>query len=101
MIVQYYCTRNGTLTKRGECEEQFIKGIPDADEVLHIGFPPDDLPRFQVEKDWRQKRKEAYPAVENQLDLLWHAMDQGAMPKVEPFYSVIAAVKLAHPKPSN
>lgn len=101
MIVQYYCTRNGILTKRGECEEQFIKSIPDADEVLHTGLPPDDLPRVQIEKDWRQKRKEAYPDVANQLDLLWHAMNDGTMPKAEPFYSVIEAVKLAHPKPSN
>ena len=33
--------------------------------------------------------------------MLWHAMKDGTMPKVEPFFSQIEAVKARHPKPSN
>lgn len=43
-------------------------------------------------------RKYSYPALGEQMDMLWHAMDDGTLPKVEPFYSQIKAVKEAHPK---
>jgi len=51
------------------------------------------------ESDYRKKRAEDYPALSEQLDALWHAMDQGALPKAEPFYSQIRAVKVKYPKP--
>jgi hypothetical protein len=44
-------------------------------------------------------RKRMYPTVEEQLDMLWHAMHQYHTPRVEPFYSTIKAVKQAVPKP--
>lgn len=47
-----------------------------------------------------QARQQAYPSVTDQLDMLWHAMDAGEMPRAEPFYSSIAAIKAAHPKPA-
>ena len=43
-------------------------------------------------------RKTAYPTFGDQLDMLWHAMDDGLIPKIEPLYSEIKAVKEAHPK---
>lgn len=46
-------------------------------------------------------RRLAYPPVGDQLDCLWKAMRDGALPKVEPFFSDIAAVKAAHPKPKQ
>ena len=57
--------------------------------------------KFKVKQDYRKLRQQDYPAIGEQLDALWHAMDQGTMPKAEPFYSDIKAVKDAHPKPSN
>jgi hypothetical protein len=33
--------------------------------------------------------------------MLWHAMDDGLIPKIEPMYSEIKAVKEQYPKPSN
>lgn len=38
-------------------------------------------------------RHENYPPIEEQMDMLWHAMDNGDLPKAEPFYSSIKAVK--------
>ena len=47
------------------------------------------------------QRRAAYPTTGDQLDMLWHAMNDGVLPKVEPFYSDIKAVKARFPKPSN
>ena len=73
-----------------------------------------DKSTFVSEADWRSQREAAwearpytvkrvaeYPAIGDQLDALWHAMDDGVLPKVEPFYGDIAAVKAAHPKPAE
>ena len=52
-------------------------------------------------EDYRKVRQAQYPTLGDQLDALWHAMDQGVLPKIEPLYSDILAVKQAIPKPSN
>ena len=46
-------------------------------------------------------RQQIYPPVEEQLDMLWHAMDVGTMPKAEPFYSTIKLIKEAYPKDNS
>lgn len=48
--------------------------------------------------DYREQRFLAYPAVGDQLDALWHAMNDDTLPKVAAFFDPIAAVKAAHPK---
>jgi hypothetical protein len=45
-----------------------------------------------------QARLAAYPPAAVQLDDFWHAMNSGVLPKVEPFFSRIAAIKTAYPK---
>lgn len=40
-----------------------------------------------------------YPPVEQQLDALWHAMNEGEIPKATVFYEGIKAIKDAHPRP--
>lgn len=39
-----------------------------------------------------------YPAITDQLDMLWHAMDSGEIPKANAWYNEIKAVKDANPK---
>jgi len=39
-----------------------------------------------------------YPTVNEQLDMLWHAIDAGTLNKTSDFYKTIKAVKDAHPK---
>ena len=41
----------------------------------------------------------AYPKIGDQLDMLWHAMNDDETKRLEPFYSEIKAVKNAYPKP--
>jgi hypothetical protein len=57
--------------------------------------PPPAAPPLTVE----QARLTMYPSVQNQLDMLWHAMDDGQLPKAEPFYSTLKFVKETNPKP--
>ena len=47
-------------------------------------------------------RRNNYPRISDQLDLLWHAIDADADLKVKlsGFYDVIKKVKEANPKPS-
>lgn len=49
--------------------------------------------------DYKDLRAKAYPPLGDQLDMLWHAMDKGELPKVEPFYSELKAVKEKYYKP--
>lgn len=52
-----------------------------------------------VKDNYISRRVSSYPHVADQLDALWHAMDQGLLPKIEPMYSSVLAVKQKHPKP--
>lgn len=40
-----------------------------------------------------------YPAIEEQLDALWHSMNTGMLPKDNPFYKMIKQIKDSSPKP--
>ena len=46
------------------------------------------------------KRKLAYPNIGDQLDMLWHSIDQNPALKSQyfDFYEAIKAVKVKHPK---
>ena len=45
------------------------------------------------------ERQAAYPPIGDQLDDFWHAMDSNLIPRIEPFYSQVKAVKEKYPKP--
>lgn len=63
--------------------------------------------RKQAEKEiqeelkvaYKQARKKEYPSIGDQLDMLWHAMDKGEIPKAQKWFEAIKAVKESHPKP--
>ena len=57
-------------------------------------------PRVVAQRTYVHDRVLEYPPIADQLDALWHAMNQGLMPKIEPMYSSILAVKQKHPKPA-
>jgi len=44
------------------------------------------------------KTARQYPSLGDQLDMLWHAIDNGTLNKTSDFYTAIKAVKDAHPK---
>lgn len=53
-----------------------------------------DPPRVLTVED---QRVQSYPSIGEQLDMLWHAMDRGEIPKAAAFYNRILAVKQALP----
>lgn len=48
--------------------------------------------------EYIEQRKMEYPKMSDQLDMLWHAMNDGLLPKAEPFYTSIKTVKDKYPK---
>ena len=101
-MADWYLTDGKHLLAHGHCGDGLEKhhAIPGA--TLVIGKVPDGLrPKPAPDDAYDKKRAEAYPSVGEQLDCLWHAMDDGILPKVEPFFSKILAVKQTHPKTSN
>jgi hypothetical protein len=52
----------------------------------------------QILRDTEYQRLRQYPSIGDQLDMLWHAIDNGTLNKTSDFYTAIKAVKDAHPK---
>lgn len=50
--------------------------------------------------DYIKQRKNSYPEIGDQLDMLWHSIDQNPALKSQyfEFYEAIKAVKVKHPK---
>lgn len=47
---------------------------------------------------YQEQRSGAYPAIREQLDMLWHAMNNGEIPQASAFYTALKAVKDQFPK---
>jgi len=60
-----------------------------------------ELDKLKYRTDRTTNGSKTYPAIGDQLDLLWHAIDADADLKVKfsAFYNSIKAVKDANPKP--
>ena len=60
-----------------------------------------ELARLQDDfeaKEYQRQRVAEYPSIGDQLDMLWHAIDSGALNKTSDFYTTIKAVKDTYPK---
>ena len=47
---------------------------------------------------YKGSRAAEYPALSDQLDMLWHAIDSGTLDKTSDFYTKLKAVKTKYPK---
>jgi hypothetical protein len=59
------------------------------------------LAEMQAEYDaleYQRQREPEYPAIGEQLDLLWHAIDDGTLDKTSDFYTSLKATKDKYPK---
>ena len=86
--------------------------LPTTQEFLNsiTGWPNNvslpTLAQLQAEVDSVEQELETnayktlrqYPSLGDQLDMLWHAIDNGTLNKTSDFYTAIKAVKDAHPK---
>lgn len=105
-VVSYFVTDDqGVVIQSGTSQRMHLPG-QSAAGVLHLGAAPQGRFRFingefepyVPEVSYDVARRDGYPPIQEQLDMLWHAMDQGALPKVEPFYTALQRVKQQHPK---
>lgn len=48
--------------------------------------------------NYELKRASSYPKIEDQLDMLWHALDSGSLDKTSDFYIELKKVKEKFPK---
>lgn len=50
-------------------------------------------------RKYQYMRQYEYPSLADQLDMLWHSMDDNESLRIEPFYSTIKGIKDKYPKP--
>jgi len=72
-------------------------------EVVKTLFSPSeeevqDYKDIEEKLKYQQPRKLAYPSIEEQLDKLFHDIDNGTLNKNGEFYSVIKTIKDNNPK---
>ena len=94
---------NAKAVVRGDdintCEIEWHNGttpIPKAD----IEAKMNEMANEPEQSNYVQQRKNAYPAIGDQLDMLWHSIDQDAELKQKyfDFYQAIKSVKVKYPK---
>lgn len=110
----------GVILRAGSCDEidfelqasagEFlIEGSANCDvdavdvqtRTVIVGGKPAVLPPAAAPETYLEIRSRLYPSVGDQLDMLWHAMDQDVSARIEPFYSMLKSVKDTVPKTSE
>lgn len=54
--------------------------------------------REPVILDYKHQRAILYPKIKDQLDMIWHAIDEGSLDKDSDFYKELKKVKDNYPK---
>ena len=94
---------NAVVTVRGDdintCEIEWHNGttpIPKAD----IEAKMNEMANEPEQSQYAQQRRNAYPPIGDQLDMLWHSIDQNPELKQKyfDFYEAIKQVKVKYPK---
>ena len=94
---------NAKAVVRGEdintCEIEWHNGttpIPKANIEAKIN----EMANEPEQSKYAQQRRNAYPEIGDQLDMLWHSIDQDAELKQKyfDFYQAIKSVKVKYPK---
>ena len=74
-----------------------FSGIDKSDlEVAENSWSEDDWIDNSV--SYQDKRQIYYPPIGDQLDMLWHAIDDGTLDKTSTFYTSLKATKDKYPK---
>ena len=79
------------------CEIEWLNGTT----PISVSDIQAKMVEVQVEYDANQyQRDRVYPSIGDQLDMLWHSIDQNPKLKSEyfEFYEAIKAIKVKHPK---
>ena len=99
MTKKLIITRNGNqLVDLTPEEETFRK--KEEQESLKNNSSNNENNIEKIEAPYINQRRNAYPAIGDQLDMLWHSIDKNPALKSQyfEFYEAIKAVKVKHPK---
>ena len=83
-----YATHSNVVTIRGDVAYDQNENIIEYNEAT--------VQAYIDANEYKSQRQ--YPPIGDQLDMLWHAIDNGTLNKTSDFYTAIKAVKDAHPK---
>ena len=83
---------DGPLEQLKFCSGQ----TPPTEEAIHAKLS--DLQADYDSKQYQRDRQREYPELPEQLDMLFHAIDAGALDKTSAFYTTLKAVKDKYPK---
>jgi hypothetical protein len=62
---------------------------------------PDIILKIEEANKWRNDRLNTYEVWNNQLDKLWHDIDNGTLDKNGEWFKAIKQIKEDNPKPDN
>jgi hypothetical protein len=62
---------------------------------------PDIILKIEEANKWKNDRLNTYEVWGNQLDKLWHDIDNGTLDKNGEWYKAIKQIKEDNPKPTN
>jgi hypothetical protein len=89
---------SSVVTINGNTQSDIIAFDSNGDEVT-INWS--NVNSWTDPEQYKIDRKAAYPEIGEQLDKLWHDIDNGTLTKSGDFYTAINTVKTNNPKPSN
>ena len=73
-----------------------LGGTLPSDEEIDVKLA--ELTAEYNSNQYSRKRKTEYPEIGDQLDMLWHAIDDGTLDKTSDFYTSLKATKDKYPK---
>jgi hypothetical protein len=82
----------------------FAAGVGWSVDQLEVGYESAEVvsqwtqAQDEAERTYVDKRQQSYPSITDQLDMLWHAMDTGEIPKSTIFYDINKSIKDKFPK---
>ena len=81
------------------CEIEWLEGTTPISKA-DIEAKMAEMANEPEQSNYAQQRRNAYPEIGDQLDMLWHSIDQNPKLKSEyfDFYETIKAVKVKYPK---
>lgn len=92
-------------TIRGDVQYSPSLSLSNVDLTANRPVSDEEFHKAAIEYEANKKanqyavqRRKAYPRVTDQLDMIWHAMDGGLIPKAEAFFNAIKAIKDQFPK---
>lgn len=54
--------------------------------------------KIQIKSKYAERRRADYPDLAEQLDALWHGMNDNPEFRIEPWFSIIKGIKDRNPK---